>query len=150
MYQITDILNYENHTFSSCIPLFWGMENCAKGHSYGPRTRDYILIHLYCPVPDLSLWRIRNTELFPIRHLSSRQMSLANILPARPIPGNTAGLRFMLLLIYCLHSFPILRICTYVKRSMHNILKISFLKSWRSTLPFRIITAWRRNSPAAI
>lgn len=45
MYQITDILNYENHTFSSCIPLFWGMENCAKGHSYGPRTRDYILIH---------------------------------------------------------------------------------------------------------
>lgn len=46
MFQVTDLVNYEkNHSFSPCVPFFYGMESCTKGHSYGPRIRDYILIH---------------------------------------------------------------------------------------------------------
>lgn len=46
MFQITDLVNNEkNRSFSPCIPFFYGIECCTKGHSYGPRIRDYILIH---------------------------------------------------------------------------------------------------------
>jgi len=46
MFQITDLVNYEeDSSFSPCIPFLFGIEQCTKGHSYGPRIRDYILIH---------------------------------------------------------------------------------------------------------
>ena len=46
MFQITDLVNYERDSpFYPCIPLFFGIETCTGGHSYGPRIRDYILIH---------------------------------------------------------------------------------------------------------
>lgn len=35
----------ENSSFKDFSPIFAGVEQCEKSHSFGPRTRDYYLIH---------------------------------------------------------------------------------------------------------
>lgn len=46
MFQITTTFNSNDELSTSIIrPFFFGIESCTRFHSYGPRTRDYILIH---------------------------------------------------------------------------------------------------------
>lgn len=45
MFQITTTFNHTELLKDSIRPFFCGIESCTKNHSYGPRTRDYILIH---------------------------------------------------------------------------------------------------------
>ncbi len=46
MFQITTTFNHNTELLTDSIhPFFFGIESCTQNHSYGPRTRDYILIH---------------------------------------------------------------------------------------------------------
>ena len=46
MFQITTTFNHNAELLTNAIrPFFFGIESCSQNHSYGPRTRDYILIH---------------------------------------------------------------------------------------------------------
>ena len=46
MFQITTTFNHNTELLTDSIhPFFFGIESCTQSHSYGPRTRDYILIH---------------------------------------------------------------------------------------------------------
>lgn len=88
MYQITDLINYENNTFSPCIPLFWGIESCTKGHSYGPRKRDYILIHFVLSgtgsvIVDDNKYKINANQAFIIPANTTCQYIADNINPWR-------------------------------------------------------------------
>lgn len=38
-------LFFEDNSFTDLNPLFVGAEQCAPGYSYGPRMRDYTIIH---------------------------------------------------------------------------------------------------------
>ena len=46
MFQITTTFTSNADLLINSIrPFFFGIESCTQNHSYGPRTRDYILIH---------------------------------------------------------------------------------------------------------
>lgn len=72
MFQITDLVNHEKDSpFYPCIPVFYGIETCTGGHSYGPRIRDYILIHFVLSgkgtvVVDGQSWKLAGDQAFII------------------------------------------------------------------------------------
>ncbi len=92
MFQITDLVNNEeNRSFSPCIPFFYGIECCTKGHSYGPRIRDYILIHFV--LSGKGIVDVDDTEYNLTLFLLIQN---AGISPTSRNHGSIAGRHFML------------------------------------------------------